>query len=529
MRVAFFSMPDLVPHFSPHIWQPPSLAGALIATSLREAGHEAFVADLILQRDRVTEAVKEVLAEYQPALVALSAMSFQFATAKRVAEIVKEVDPEIKTVLGGYHATLVGEEMKPDGEGAPFDFICRGEGDQVLAELATALEKDTPPSQVPNLSFRDNGTFVHNERRGLEEVDRIPLPDRSARIWSGYHFGPFTLDIVETSRGCTNNCNFCCMRDVYGRTFRPFPIERVIRDLTDAKRRGIKWIAFGDDNITLNIKRFEALCDAIAEAGLNDLGYIVQAECKGISTGPELARKMDRANFRIVQLGIENVSPRNLEMMQKGRLNVLDNIKQSIQYLHDNNIMIVGGMIVGNPDDNEEDIATNYKFFDDQDIDFFGDQIMTPYPKTGIREEMMRQGLVTNLDDYRLYNGYWANVRTRHLTPDEIQFLRWKYRDKVSTFRKTTKAFRANHPIVDLYRRVWLRPYRRVKYAILNRGKSERQLYEEAMDRDMALNDFFNDPEYPKSWRRSVQDVELPPLPALNEDTPTVDSTSQAR
>ncbi|MCK4300411.1 MAG: radical SAM protein, partial [Planctomycetes bacterium] len=272
-----------------------------------------------------------------------------------------------------------------------------------------------------------------------------------------------------------------------------------------------------------------ALCDAIAEAGLNDLGYIVQAECKGVSTGPELARKMDRANFRIVQLGIENVSPRNLEMMRKGRLNVLDNIKRSIQYLHDNNIMIVGGMIVGNPDDNEEDIATNYKFFDDQDIDFFGDQIMTPYPKTGIREEMMRQGLVTNLEDYRLYNGYWANVRTRHLTPDEIQFLRWKYRDKVSTFRKTTKAFRANHPIVDLYRRVWLRPYRRVKYAILNRGKSERQLYEEAMDRDMALNDFFNDPEYPKSWRRSVQDVELPSLPALNEDTPTVDSTSHAR
>ena len=529
MRVVFFSMPDLIPHFRPHIWQPPSLAGALIAASLREAGHEPFVADLILQRDRVSEAVKEVLAEYRPRLVALSAMSFQFATAKRVAEIVKETAPDVKTILGGYHATLMGEEMAPDGDGAPFDFICRGEGDHVLAELATALEKGTPLSQVPNLSFKDKGTFVHNERRGLEEIDHIPLPDCSARIWSGYHFGPFALDIVETSRGCTNNCNFCSMRHMYGRTFRPFPIERVIRDLTDAKRRGIKWIAFGDDNITLNIKRFEELCDAIADAGLNDLGYIVQAECKGVATDPELARKMDRANFRIVQLGIENVSPRNLEMMRKGRLNVLDNIKRSIQYLHDNSIMIVGGMILGNPDDNEEDIATNYEFFDDQDIDFFGDQIMTPYPKTGIREEMMRLGLVTNPKDYRLYNGYWANVRTRHLTPDEIQFLRWKYRDRYSTFRKSTKAFRANHPIVDLYRRVWLRPYRHVKYAILNRGKSERQLYEEAMDRDMALNNFFHEPEYPRSWRRSVQQVELPSLVALNEETPTMDSTSHAR
>jgi hypothetical protein len=38
-------------------------------------------------------------------------------------------------------------------------------------------------------------------------------------------------------------------------------------------------------------------------------------------------------------------------------------------------------------------------------------------------------------------------------------------------------------------------------------------LYEEAMDRDMALNDFFGDPGYAQSWRRSVQQVPLPPLP----------------
>jgi len=511
MRVVFFSMPDLIPLFKPHIWQPPSLAGALIAASLREAGHEAFVADLILQRERVAEAVREVLAEYRPQLAALSAMTFQFPTAKRVAEIIKETDPEVKTVLGGYHATLMGEEMSPE-DGAPFDFICRGEGDHALAELATALEKGIPLEQVKGISFRRNGGFVHNPRRPLEEVESIPLPDRSTRIWSGYHFGPFSLDIVETSRGCTNNCNFCSMRHMYGRTFRPFPIERVLKDLRDARRRGVRWVTFADDNITLNIRRFEQLCDAIAEAGLNDLGYIVQAECKGIARDPELARKMDRANFRIVQLGIENVSPRNLEMMGKSQINVLDNIKRAIQYLHDNNIMIVGGMIVGNPEDTEEDIAANYRFFDEQDIDFFGDQIMTPYPKTGIREELLRRGLVTNPHDFRLYNGYWANVRTRYLSPDEIQFLRWKYRNRYSTFYKTTKAFRTNHPFVDLYRRVWLRPYRRLKNAILNRGKSERQLYEEAMDRDMALNNFFNDPDYPRSWRRSVQEVELHPL-----------------
>jgi len=177
-------------------------------------------------------------------------------------------------------------------------------------------------------------------------------------------------------------------------------------------------------------------------------------------------------------------------------------------------------MIVGNPDDTEEDIEINYRFFDEQDIDFFGDQIMTPYPKTGIRRELLEQGLVTNPTDFRLYNGYWANVRTRHLTPDELQFLRWKYRTRYSTFNKSTRAFRVNHPYVDLYRRVWLRPYRKLKAAIRDRGKPERQLYEEEMDREMAFNNFFNDPDYASSWRQNVQDVELPPLPEADGPLP---------
>lgn len=510
MRVALFSMPDLIPHFRAHIWQPPSLACSLIAASLKPA-HEAVVADLILQRHRVREAVKEVLAEHRPQLAALSAMSFQFATAKRVAETIKEADPTVKVALGGYHATLMGEEMTTEGDGRPFDFIIRGEGDHVLAELATALEKGRPVDGIGGLSFRADGTFVHNPRRPLEPVQDIPIPERSARVWSGYHFGHQPLDVLETSRGCTMSCNFCSMQHMYGRTFRLFPLERVIRDIADAKRHGTRWIAFADDNITLDIQRFEELCDAITANGLNDIGYIIQASCPGIGRDPRLAAKMDQANFRIAFLGIENISPRNLALMHKG--NILEATKRAVQYLHDKNIMIVGGMIIGHPDDTEEDIAANYEFFDQADIDFFGDQIITPYPKTGMRQELLDLGLVTNPDDFRLYNGYWANVRTRSLTPDQIQFLRWKYRNKYSTFQKSTKAFRANHPIVDAYRRFWLRPYRAVKHALLNRGKSERQLYEEAMNRDMALNDFFGDPGYAESWRPSVQGVPLPPLP----------------
>ena len=54
-------------------------------------------------------------------------------------------------------------------------------------------------------------------------------------------------------------CNFCSMNRMYGRTFRAYNFERVMLDLANAKNFGAQYIAFADDNITLNAKRFESL------------------------------------------------------------------------------------------------------------------------------------------------------------------------------------------------------------------------------------------------------------------------------
>ncbi len=85
------------------------------------------------------------------------------------------------------------------------------------------------------------------------------------------------IDVVETSRGCTFDCSFCSIIEMRGRNFHTWSIERVLRDITDARARGARAIFIVDDNITLNVARFEALCRAIVDAGLNDIDYIVQA------------------------------------------------------------------------------------------------------------------------------------------------------------------------------------------------------------------------------------------------------------
>ncbi len=101
--------------------------------------------------------------------------------------------------------------------------------------------------------------------------DEIRLPKRDARVLDGYTMMGRQVDVVETSRGCTFDCGFCSIIEMRGRNFHTYTFDRVLADIRDARDHGARAIFIVDDNISLNIKRFEALCQAIIDAGLNDI------------------------------------------------------------------------------------------------------------------------------------------------------------------------------------------------------------------------------------------------------------------
>jgi len=489
MKIVLFSMPDVAPYLFSRRWRCPNLAIASLAGNLDER-HTVYLADLITQRHRVRDAIVETIDKYRPDIVGLSSMTFQFRTARAVAKVVKSMSKDIKVVLGGYHSTLLAEEIAKSPDAQYFDFFVRGEGEKVFNELAGAIENGKGFENVPSILYRKDGVFVENPRKPVEDLSEIALPDRSRRIWTKFNYYFRNLEVLESSRGCTMPCSFCSMRQMYGRTFRKYSLERVMRDIANLKECGGTLAVFSDDNITLDVDWLEKLCDAIVEAGHNDIRYILQASCAGIAKKPELAKKMAKAGFYIVFLGIENVSERNLKAMHKGGMNPLDKITRSIQYLHDNDILIVGGMIVGNPDDTIADIRENFEFFRKMEIDYNGDQIVTPYPKTEMRQELIKRGLVVNPSDYGRYNGFWANVRTKNLSPEELQFIKWKFDNRYSRSEHPSPLVRKKELGAYLIRRVFQMPIRRVKRYFRYRGKSEQERFQMEMDAYWAWNVF---------------------------------------
>lgn len=280
-----------------------------------------------------------------------------------------------------------------------------------------------------------NGGFLHNPDRPITglEGNQIKAPNRDARVLSGYTMVGRQVDVVETSRGCTFDCSFCSIVEMRGRNFHTYTFDRVLADIRDARAHGAQTIFLVDDNITLNVRRFEALCRAIIDARLNGLEYVVQAMTSAIAGhGASLAPVMRQAGFRYVFLGIENILESDLDFLRAraknsgrgGSGDASNATIQAINVLHQHKMYVVGGLIVGNPGDTRESIEANLEFAR-RYVDYPYIQHPTPYPRTPMTKDFRERGLIVS-EDVQEYDGTTAVVRSEHLAAEEIEFLRWR-------------------------------------------------------------------------------------------------------
>ena len=431
MRILLLSMPDSFEHTPTVAIRMPNGALASLAGNL-DPHHDVAIADLVLVQSSVRRTIEELMARHRPDLVGLSVMTFQRATARRVIGLIRSLHPAVRIVVGGYDPSLAPEAW--DHADLGVDVIVRGEGDVTFRELVRALESGQPLRQVPGIWFRDGDGFRQTPHREVARLDRgdIRLPRRAARVLSGYTLMGRRIDVVETSRGCTFDCSFCSIIEMRGRNFHRFPIERVIDDIRDADARGARSIFLVDDNITLDVERFESLCHAIIAAGLHRIDYLVQGMTAPIATrGDTLAALMRRAGFRYVFLGIENVLDEDLVFLKARAKNSRTSTAgrnntslAAVEILRRHGMLVVGGLIVGNPGDRRESVMANLEFAR-RHVDWPYIQHPTPYPGTPMTREFEQRGLIVNAQPDE-YDGTTAVTRGEHLAPEDVEFMRWK-------------------------------------------------------------------------------------------------------
>jgi anaerobic magnesium-protoporphyrin IX monomethyl ester cyclase len=431
MNVLLLSMPDSFEHMPSVAIRMPNGALASLAGNI-DAHHHVAIADLILAQSQVKNTVERLVRERRPDVVGLSVMTFQRPTALKIARLIRTLRPEARLVVGGYDPSLAPEAYEAC---ADVDCVVRGEGEQTFCELLRAWDRHEGLTDVAGLSYRATDGFVRNPDRPVVRLASNPLrlPNRRARVLAGYTLLGRQVDVVETSRGCTYDCSFCSIIEMRGRNFHPYPIDRVLADIADARRHGARAIFLVDDNITLDVHRFESLCRAIIDSGFNDLEYFVQAMTAPLAQhGATLAPLMRQAGFRYVFLGIENVLDDDLAFLKAGAKNTHrehglskgNATVSAIRHLHRHGLFVVGGLIVGNPDDTRRSIDANLTFAR-RYIDWPYIQHPTPYPRTPMTQEFRDRGLIVD-EQVGHYDGTTAVVRSEHLSALDIEFLRWQ-------------------------------------------------------------------------------------------------------
>ncbi|MFB3905530.1 MAG: radical SAM protein [Acidobacteriota bacterium] len=445
MRILLLSMPDSFEHMPALAIRMPNGALTSLAGNI-DPQHEVAVADLILVQQRVRQTVERLLAELQPDIVGLSVMTFQRKTALKICELVRAARPAARIAVGGFDPSLAPEAYACASP-LVVDYIVRGEGERCFSELLRALEGGGPFGGIAGLSFRQGDRFVQNPQRPADVLNDIKLPRRDARVLGGYTILGRPIDVVETSRGCTYDCSFCSIIEMRGRNFHTYPIDRVLADIRDARDHGARTIFLVDDNIMLNVHRFEQLCQAIIDSGLNRLEYFVQAMTSSIARhGATLAPLMQRAGFKYAFLGIENILEEDLKFLRASAKNTRRGASgqkqnatiQAIEWLHRNGIWVVGGLIVGNPGDTRRSIQANLDFAR-RYVDWPYIQHPTPYPGTPMTRDFEKRNLIV-IRAVEEYDGTTAVVRTEHLSCEEIEFLRWKA-ERWIKLRHFPKAF----------------------------------------------------------------------------------------
>jgi anaerobic magnesium-protoporphyrin IX monomethyl ester cyclase len=318
-----------------------------IAAVLDKAGYEVEILDAFMTgsafrkiRDITIvgmpyEGIKHEIQMRKPDIVGIAnPFTCQVEHAIRVADIVKEIDQSILTVAGGPHVSAV-----PIGfieEAKNIDIAVIGEGEYTMLDIVEASKGTKKISDVQGIVYRKNGIITQNAPRPfIKNLDMIPFPAYHLVDMEQY-LNPSKIEYrsfkdraisMITSRGCPFNCSFCSVHLHMGKIFRAHSVDYVISHIEHVVRKyRVKTIFFEDDNLTFDLKRFEAICDQIIEKRIK-FNWETPNGIRADYLTRDLLKKMKKSGCQSVFFGIESGDQYVLDNIIDKRLNLNEVVK----------------------------------------------------------------------------------------------------------------------------------------------------------------------------------------------------------
>lgn len=288
--------------------------------------------------------ITELKYDNKPDLVGIT---FNSVTAKKAYEIADNYKKmNITVIMGGFHASIFPDEALEHA-----DAVVVGEAEYQFVKLLD--------------DFKNNNLKNIYKNDGPVELKGLPIPRYDLYKKMDY-YKQIPLFIT---RGCPYKCSFCCIRSVYGPSFRKRPINEVIdeikfiKDNYDDKSPIPLFFSFVDDNIWGDKKYAEDLFKKLIS--LNIKWYVQGAS---LNLDENLLSLASESGCNLVFIGFESLYEKNLEYLNKKQNNAEKYI-EFIEKLHRVNISIGAYFISGLPHDEIDVFEKLEKFMEDNYIE----------------------------------------------------------------------------------------------------------------------------------------------------------------
>ncbi len=418
--------------------------GAISDMSTEEmvAHHESYLKTLADISMPIWSEVSEVIKSQKPDVVGINVWTPKLGSALNVAQICKEINPDIKVVFGGVHATIMPDESLQ----SPYvDFVVRREGEYTMLELAQRLKNNEPVDDVLGISFKKDGKIIHNtDRPYIENLDDLSFPARHLLLDKETYFAN-AFGKIFASRGCPYQCNYCGSNKIWTRKVRYRSPKNVVDEIEHVKKEfGSTHFVFEDDLLTINKKFLMSICDELIERKL-DVEWSCETRANLIFD--DLVKKMKQAGCTGIVVGIESGSAKILKDIKKGI--VPEQIYNAAKIIKDNGIIYSAFFMMGFPTETKEDIMETVKVMKETQPFNAVLSVLTPYPDSEIYYQCLEMGLLPkNIDWSRFYHQSPDNFFVKNMTKQEFDEIKnWAMKVFDDHNKAQKRSYLMKHPI----------------------------------------------------------------------------------